>query len=1094
MIRTTFSKQNVEFSLPDPIVIQLDSYKWFLQEGISETLRQIGEIHDNTGRGWALSFSNPRIEKPNRTVEDAKKMGLTYDAPWYMTATISKVGTSQQKKKDIYMGDIPLMSAQGVFIINGVTKVMINQLSRAQGVVFNNLVDKNSGISMPSAKILPKVGAWLDIETSKQGILTVKIDRKRKIPLTALLRIFGLETDEDILKTFEKDVKDPLDSIIMKTVEKDVSTSYNEAVLEIYSKIRPGDPLVLESAKTLVEDIFFNVKRYSLGKVGRFKLNMRFGLDLPIEENYYLLQQRDLIEITRYLIHLWQGDEGYAYDDIDNLSNRRVRSVGELIQFEMRYGFYQLERLARERMAFQPKDKLPDPSILIAPKPVSARVISYLASGQLSQLLGEYNPLESLDHKRRLTVMGKGGLTKERASYAVRDAHPTHYGKIGAIRSPEGPNIGLVTYLALYARVNEYGFLETPYAKLEKKGKKMKVTDKIEYLAAYDEEKVNIIGGDIEVDDNGFVQQGKVPMRKAGEFFLGQVTEADYIEIAPQQILGVSTALIPFIANDDVARALITAQQSSQAVPLVKQKAPLVGTGLEGYVAEEASLTVRADVSGVVDYVDASRIVVKGKSGKAEYKLINFQQSNMDSCYTQAPVVKVGDKVKKGALIAEGPCCDGGELALGANLKAAFMVYEGYNYEDAFVISDRLVREDILSSVNISDYTVSVMETKLGPEELTNDIPNVSEEALRNLDSSGIIVVGSKVKSGDILVGKIASKGQSELSAEERLLRAVFGERVRDVRDNSLRLPHGRSGVVIDVSILTPKDKEKMSQGVLQEITVKVAEFRKITVGDKLSGRHGAKGVIAMILPEADMPHLENGESIDVIISPSSILGRMNIGFVLETHLGWAAKQLNKKYAVPPFRKISQKTIADELKKAKLPVDGKTKLVDGKTGEYYDQDVSIGWVYIYKLHHMAEEKIHARSTGPYSLITQQPLGGKAQFGGQKFGEMEVWALEAYNAADTLHEMLTIKSDDIKGRFVAFQSIIKGLSIPEAHIPESFKLLVRQLNGLCMALTPIHYGDIDDNARRGRSESAVEEVSSKKDENVADETVNKAGKN
>ncbi len=1053
-MRVSFSKPNVEFKLPNPVKVQLDSFNWLIQKGLKETLDEVGKIFDNTGRDWVLEFSNPRIDKPNRSVADAKRMGLSYDAPWYITATILKSGTKQEKIKEIYMGDIPLMTEDGTFVVNGVSKVVINQLARSQGVFIGGDYDP-SGKFLPSAKILPKTGVWIDFETSKSGILSVRIDRKRKIPATVMLRLFGLESDEEILKVFKDDVKNPTDNVIHKTLERDVSTNFNEAALEIYKKMRPGEPVVLDAATALVDNMFFNLKRYNLGDVGRFKINMKLGLDIPEEEKYFLLQQKDIIEILRYLIHMFQGEEGYTTDDIDSLANRRVRSVGELLQSEIRYGFYQLERLAREKMALQPREKLPDPSLIISPRPVSARIISYLSSGQLSQMLGQFNPLDSLDHKRRLSVMGKGGLTRERASYAVRDAHPTHYGKIDAIRSPEGLNIGLVTYMALYSRVNKYGFLETPYARLEKdKNGNVKVTDKIEYLAAYNEEKHNILGGDVEADENGYIKQEKAPTRRGLDFYMGLTKDADYIEVAPDQILGVSTSLIPFIANDDVARALIAAQQSSQAVPLVKSESPVVGTGMEGFIADSSGLTIRAQEDGVVEYVDAQKIVVKEGTKGREYQLMNFVQSNNDSCYTQHPVVIQGAKVKTGDLLAEGPASSGGELALGANLRVAFMSYDGFNYEDAFIISERAVKEDLLSSINISDYTLQVLETKLGPEELTYDIPNVAEESLRNLGDDGIVTIGSHVKSGDILVGKIAPKGQAELSAEERLLRAVFGERAKEVKDNSLRLPHGRSGVVIDVQVITPKEKEQMAKGVIKEVKVKVAEYRKISVGDKLSARHGQKGVIAKISPVEDMPHLEDGTPIDVIISPASILGRMNIGNILETHLGWAGAKNGKKYAIPAFRKVKSEVISAELKKAGLPETGKTKLIDGRNGEYFDQEVTVGSVYIYKLHHMAEEKIHARSTGPYSLITQQPLGGKAQLGGQRFGEMEVWALEAFGASEVLNEMLTIKSDDIRGRYQAFQSIIKGLPIPESHIPESFKLLVRMLNGLGLGLIPI----------------------------------------
>ena len=1059
-MRINFSKQQVNFPLPDPIEIQKNSFRWLLEKGLHETLEEVGEIHDNTGRNWVLKFSNPRIDKPNRTVDEAKEKGLTYDAPWYITASLKQAGTKQEKAREIYMGDMPIMDENGVFFVNGVSKVVINQLARSQGVFFGTNVDTTYGVELPAAKILPKIGAWIDFEVTRQGYINVRIDKKRKFPVTVLLRVFGLESNEDILKAFENDVTDKMDSLITKTLSKDPSSNYNEAVLEIYKRVRPGEPQVLEAAKSLIDNMFFNTKRYNLGDVGRFKLNMKLGTDTPVEERYFSLQQADLIAIIKYLVHLSQNDkpEEYHVDDIDSLSNRRIKPVGELLQSEIRYGFYQLERLAREKMALQPREKLPEPSVLISPRPVSARIISFLSSGQLSQLLDQYNPLDSLDHRRRLSVMGKGGLTRERASYDVRDAHPTHYGKIDAVRSPEGQNIGLVTYLALYARINKYGFLEAPYVKLETdKNGKVRITDKFEYLASYLEEKYNIVSGNAEIDDNGYLVESKVPMRRGINFLIGNATDADYMDVSPQQILGVSTALIPFVANNDVARALITAQQSSQAVPLVLPEEPIVGTGNEAYIAESTGLIIKADEDGVIKYADGEKILLSGKKNNYEYVVSKFKQSNMDSCFSQNTMVKTGQKVKKGDVLAEGPTARNGDLALGTNLRVAFMSFEGYNFEDAFILSDRVVKEDLLSSINITDYTLQVMDTKLGPEEITSDIPNVSEDSLRNLGSDGIVVVGSQVKSGDILVGKIAPKGQSELSAEERLLRAVFGEKIQDVKDNSLRLPHGRSGVVIDVKVLTPKDKEQMAKGVLKEVNVKIAEYRKISVGDKLSNRHGQKGVIAKIMPAADMPHFENGTPVDVIISPVSILGRMNVGNVLEAHLAWAGMTTGKNYSIPPFVKVERSLIANELKEAGLSSTGKAPLIDGRTGERFEQDVTVGAIYIYKLHHMAEEKIHARATGPYSLITQQPLGGKAQQGGQRFGEMEVWALEAYGASRLLSEMLTIKSDDIKGRYVTFQSIIKGLKIPESHISESFKLLVRQLNGLCLAINPIVYG-------------------------------------
>jgi DNA-directed RNA polymerase subunit beta len=1099
-MRINFSKTNSTFPLPDPIKLQKDSFKWFLEKGLAETLNEVSEIHDMTGRGWALSFSNPRVDKPNRTVETAKLMGLNYDAPWYITATIRQVGTKQEKSKEIYMGDMPIMGEDGVFCVNGVSKVVINQLTRSQGVFFSMERDATYGIDLPSAKILPKIGAWIDFEISKQGIINVRIDKKRKFPVTVLLRVFGLETNEDILRAFADDVQDRASSPITKTLSKDPSSNYNEAMIELYKRVRPGEPAVLEAAKALVDNLFFNIKRYSLGDIGRFKINMKFGLDIPIEEKYFTLQKSDLIEMIRYLIHLWQGDEpeNYRVDDIDSLSNRRLKPVGELLQSEVRYGFYQLERLAREKMALQPREKLPDPSVLISPRPVSARIISFLSSGQLAQLLDQYNPLDSLDHRRRLSVMGKGGITRERASYEVRDAHPTHFGKIDVIRSPEGQNIGLVTYLALYSRVNKYGFLETPYARVEKtKDGRMHITKDYQYLAVYDEALYNIAGGDVPMDADGYITSDRVPTRRGTEFFIGRAEDVHFIEVSPQQILGISTSLIPFIANNDVARALITAQQSSQAVPLVKPEAPIVGTGNEGYVADSVGLNIRADEDGVIEYADGEKIVLKGKTKTYDYRVTKFKQSNMDSSFSQNTTVKTGQKVSKGDVLAEGPAAREGDLALGVNLKVAFMPYEGFNFEDAFILSDRVVKEDVLTSITITDYMVQVMDTKLGPEDVTSDIPNVSEESLRNLGSDGIVVVGSQVRSGDILVGKIAPKGQSELSAEERLLRAVFGERVQDVKDNSLRLPHGRSGVVVDVRVLTPRDKEQMAKGVLKEVSVKVAEYRPISVGDKLSNRHGQKGVIAKIVPAYDMPMLPDGSPVDVIISPVSILGRMNIGNVLEAHLGWVGLKTGNKYAIPPFAKIDRREIAAELKKSGLPESGKTKLIDGKTGDMYDQEVTVGAIYIYKLHHMAEEKINARATGPYSLITQQPLGGKAQLGGQRFGEMEVWALEAYGTSHILKEMLTIKSDDIKGRYLTFQSIIKDLEIPESHIPESFKLLVRQLNGLGLSINPIIFGNreaiTDEDYVDIEGISALAPVGGILDDPIADDDADKKAK-
>ncbi len=1035
--------------------VQTKSFSWLLEEGLEEVLNEVGTIEDYSGRGWVLTFHDPTFEKPSITKDNAFFTGRTYDMPWYLKATLKDPIEKKEKTQNIYMGDIPVMTERGTFVINGVERVVVSQLTRSEGVLFTSEISPITGATLGGAKVLPKNGVWLEIETSRTGVISVKIDRRRKLAVTCLLRIFGLTTNEQIKGVFNDVDDDPEMSYLDATLARDPAGDYDQACLEVYKKMRPGEPLVLENAKALVHSMFFNPRRYSLGKVGRFKVNQKLELETPNDNKHWLMFQEDLIKIISRIIQINNGVA--VSDDIDHLGNRRVKSMGELLQNQVRIGFLQLERNVKERMSLHPRDVLPEPATLISTRIVASKVHSFFATGQLSQQHDQQNPLTSLDHTRRLSLMGPGGLTKERASMAVRDVHYTHYGKICPVRSPEGPNIGLITYMTQYAVVNEYGFLETPYRKVINENGKMRVTDNIVYLAAYDEDKVNIADASPKLDDKGYILDERISMRKGDKFLLRGADNAEYMDLVPRQIVGISAGLIPFLSNDDVNRALVATQQMSQAVPLVKPEAPIVGTGTEESVALNTGYVITADADGEVTYADAAKVVVqygREKKSKAEYKLSKFIKSNQDTCINQTVKVVTGQKVKKGDVLAEGPGIVNKEIAIGTNVKAAYMIWRGYEYEDGIVISDRLVKEDILTSIHVSDYNVSVLETKLGPEEITRDIPNVSEDALRNLGEDGIVAIGSKVKSGDILVGKVAPKGETDLSAEERLLRAIFGEKAKEVRDNSLNMPHGERGVVIGIKRVTRDDNKELPSGVIEEITVYVAQQRKIEVGDKLAGRHGNKGVISIIVPEIDMPHMEDGTAVDIIFASDTVLKRMNVGQILEAPLGYAGRLLGRNYTVPVFESPSEEDYQKELIEAGVPISGKMKLVDGRTGEYFEHPVLVGETYILKLYHMAEDKMHARSTGPYSLITQQPLGGKAQFGGQRFGEMEVWALEAYGAANVLQEMLTIKSDDFTGRTQAYRSILQGLEIPTPSIPESFKLLVRELNGLGLGLLPI----------------------------------------
>lgn len=1037
----------------DLLAIQRDSFQWFLVEGVNQALAEISPIVDFTGKNWELHFGQYSFGKEKHSIEEALKKGLTYDRPLKVEAVLVNKKTGKETKKEVFLGDIPQITPNGTFIINGIERGVVNQIVRSPGVFFSGEVDPVSGRMLYGAEIRPIHGSWLEFMVGRNDVVTVRIDRRRKFPVTTLLRVFGLSTDEDILKAFggeKKEIKD----FLLVTIEKDQTKTQREALVEIYQKMRPGEPVVLENAQTLIDNMFLNHRRYDLGKVGRFKINKRLSLNIPNTKENWVLTKTDVVEAVRYLLRLQNG-EGRV-DDIDHLANRRIRRVGELVaDSAFRIGLLRLERSIKEKMSLFPTDQKINPSQLVNARPIIAAINEFFRSNQLSTILDQTNPLSELDNLRRVSVMGSGGITRERASFSIRDINASQYGRICPVRSPEGPNIGLVTYMALYARVNEYGFLETPYLKVKKikQGKrvKMKITDEIVYLPADDEQEHYITHSGVKIDGRGFIVDSWLPVRYQGEFLEALVEKVEFIDIAPRQVVGISASLIPFLAHDMPNRALMGTHMQCQAVPLVSPEMPIVGTGMEEVVPRVMGRVVCAPHESRVTYVDAKKVVLKGGE---TYNITKFKRTNPSStCYSQRPAVSVGQKVRKGDLLIDGPSCNSGELALGRNLLIAYCSFGGLEYEDAIIISNRLVKEDVLSSINIEEHEASVVETKLGPEELTRDIPNVSETDLAHLAEDGIVVVGSEVGPNDILVGKIAPKGETELTAEERLLRAIFGEKAKEVKDTSLRMPHGEQGTVIDVQILDREKDDELEAGTIKKVIVRVAQLRKITVGDKLAGRHGNKGVISKIVPEADMPHLEDGTPVDIIISPLSVLSRMNLGQLFEAHLGWAANKLGCKIAVPVFEKVNEDLIVGELKKASLPIDGKAVLYDGRTGEPRKEKTVVGIAYIMKLVHMVEDKVHARSIGPYSLVTQQPLGGKAQMGGQRLGEMEVWALEAHRAAHVLQEMLTLKSDDVYGRTKAFEAIVRGMEIPEATVPESFKVLVKELNSLCLEVIP-----------------------------------------
>ncbi len=1095
LMKRKFFKNRITVSLPDLIEVQTASYDWFWKKGLQELLDEINPVTDFTGKDLELSLDGYYLDEPKYIASVAKDKNISYEAPLRAKATLLMKKTGEVKEQEIYLGEVPLMTERGTFIINGVERVVVSQLIRSPGVFFT--MEYQKGKKLFGAKIIPNRGAWLEIETDLDGVLSVKIDRKRKLAVTALLKAFGM-VEKEIRKAFVDIDKGDI-TYIETTLAKDGAANQGEAYREVYKRLRPGDLATEENAKQMIDGMFFNFERYDFGAVGRYRLNQRLEVDRPDKEENRVLNLDDLILIIREVIRLNNDPEGKA-DDIDHLGNRRVRAVGELIQNKLRVGLYRMVRNIKDRMSTCDVETVV-PGQLINPRPVAAAVKEFFSSSQLSQFMDQVNPLAELEHKRRLSAMGPGGLTRERAGFEVRDVHHSHYGRICPIETPEGPNIGLVGHLATYARVNEYGFLETPYliVKHEVTGKKEELVNRIlretidgvakkgehltealaekvaakkkgeevlvmpfvsleiEYLNAIVEDRKIIAHAGITLDDHRNIKEMQVEARVKGHPETIEAESVDYIDVSVKQCISIATALIPFLEHDDANRALMGSNMQRQAVSCVVPESPIVGTGIEDKAARDSGQVVLALDPGEVIEVDADHIIVRSKAPVGskkehldrEYTLQSFEKSNAFTSMNQVPRVTKGQKVDEGDLLADGASTEQGELALGQNMLVAFIPWEGYNYEDAIVISERVVQRDRWSSIHIEDFSIDVRDTKLGPEVVTRDIPNIGEDRLKNLDENGIIRIGAEVSSGDILCGKITPKGEGDLTAEERLLRVIFGEKSRDVKDSSLYLPHGEHGKVVDVKIFSRDKGDKLPMGVFEQIQISVAQLRKIQVGDKLAGRHGNKGVISHVAPVEDMPYLPDGTPVDVVLNALGVASRMNIGQILETHLGWAAGTLGYKVASSSLDGVSEKDIKSELKKAGLPESGKIRLVDGKSGQSYDNETTVGVMYIMKLNHLVDDKIHMRSIGPYSLITQQPLGGKAQFGGQRFGEMEVWALEGYGAAHTLQEMLTIKSDDVLGRSKAYESIIKGEAIKSPNIPASFHVLVNELKGLCL---------------------------------------------
>lgn len=1035
--------------LPDLIEIQKSSYDWFLKEGIKELFHELNPITDFIGRDLELTLEDYYLDEPKFDEATSKDKKVTYEAPLRVRAVLKNLRTDEKREQEIYLGDLPVMTPRGTFIVNGNERVIVSQLVRSAGAFFSAEVIR--GRRYYGAKIIPNRGAWLEFETDAKNVIWVKIDRKRKVAVTSLLRAFGYATDEEILALFKDIDTHPMNKYIETTIAKDASSNEEEGLKEVYKRIRPGDLATAENAKQLIHSMFFNFDRYDLGSVGRYKFNLRFNKENPEDgvqdEPNRILSKEDLVEVVSEIIRLnIQQDEP---DDVDHLGNRRIRAIGELIQGRYRIGLARMERIVRDRMSTRDIDTL-TPGKLINARPVIGSTREFFMSSQLSQFMDQTNPLSELEHKRRLSAMGRGGLSRERAGFEVRDVHTTHYGRICPVQTPEGPNIGLVGHLASYARINKYGFIETPYRKVVVENGRAKVTEEIEYLNAFKEEKSVTVPATTPLDENGFIVADYVEARVHGEAKGIASTSVNYMDVSTTQIVSIATALIPFLENDDATRALMGSNMQRQAVPTIRPRSPIVGTGMERRAARDSGHVLLAQEKGKVSAVDGSKVVVDyDKAGQITYPLNKFVRSNASTSINQRPVVDVGAKVVKGDVLADGPSVEKGELALGQNMLVAFMSWDGYNYDDAVIINERVVQDDRFTTVHLEDLTIDIRDTKLGPEVITSDIPNVSEEKLKNLDPEGIIRVGAEVKSGDILVGKITPKGETELSAEEKLLRAIFGEKARDVRDSSLYLHHGNKGKVVAIKVFSREDGDNLPPGVITSVRVTIADLRKLQVGDKVAGRHGNKGVISKVVPVEDMPFSADGRPVDVILTPLGVVSRMNLGQILEVHLGLAALEMGYKVATPVFAGVEEENIREELKEAGYPDSGQLVLHDGRTGEAFDNPVTVGVMYMLKLNHMIEDKMHQRSIGPYSLITQQPLGGKAQFGGQRFGEMEVWALEAYGAAHTLQEILTIKSDDVPGRSKAYESIIKGDEIRKVNIPESFNVLVRELKGLCL---------------------------------------------
>ena len=1139
--RLSFAKITDTLKVPDLLDLQTESFAWLVgneewqqrvaqaekegrqdlpsRTGLEEIFEEISPI-ENLDETMQLSFTNPYLEEEKYTLDQCKERGKTYAAPLYVEAEFMNHNTGEIKTQTVFMGDFPLMTEKGTFVINGTERVVVSQLVRSPGVYFERVSDKTSDKDIFSARMIPSRGAWLEFEIDKRDQVGVRIDRKRKQSVTVFLKALGL-TAEDIRKEFAG-----FESIEL-TLEKDNILTKEEALKDIYRKLRPGEQVAAEAARVLLENYYFNSKRYDLAKVGRYKLNQKLGLDLPLSES--VLNVADIVATIKYLVTMHAADQELlsrgevkiagvrdgkkaeiplTVDDIDHFGNRRIRAVGELIQNQVRTGLSRMERVVRERMTTQDIEAI-TPQTLINVRPVVAAIKEFFGTSQLSQFMDQNNPLAGLTHKRRLSALGPGGLSRERAGVDVRDVHSSHYGRMCPIETPEGPNIGLIGSLASFARINAFGFIETPYRRVVNG----KITDKIDYLTASqeDEHVVAQANAAVTADRQHFAEDRVLVRKKGGEVDLVLAADVDYMDVSPRQMVSVATSLIPFLEHDDANRALMGANMQRQAVPLIKSEAPLVGTGMESYAAFDAGDVIFADKAGVVTEVSASHVIVmQDEGGSREYPLRKFERSNQGTSYNHRVIVSEGEKVSVGQVLADGPATEDGELALGKNLLVAFMPWEGHNFEDAIILSQRLVQDDVLTSIHIEEYEVDARDTKLGKEEITRDLPNVSPELIANLDERGIIRIGAEVRPGDILVGKVTPKGETELSAEERLLRAIFNEKSREVRDTSLKVPHGEAGTIIDVKVFdAEKEEDELGSGVNQRVTVYIAQKRKITEGDKLAGRHGNKGVIAKILPIEDMPFLADGTAVDVVLNPLGIPGRMNFGQVLETHLGWIAKQgwnvdgtpkwaatlpeaarsaePGTKVATPVFDGALEEEIEGLLDSTTLTRDGdrlidksgKAELFDGRSGEPFPRPISVGYMYILKLHHLVDDKIHARSTGPYSMITQQPLGGKAQFGGQRFGEMEVWALEAYGAAYALQELLTIKSDDIVGRVKVYEAIVKGENIQEPGIPESFKVLMKEMQSLCLnvevlngAGEPVSLRDNDDEADRAASELGI----------------------